>query len=218
MLKYNVLFICFFVNCYMQCVCLRSRSLCRQTIGKGGTVAAYVAETGQRLFVKDILGVNCAQPLIYCYVYSYCLKWWNVFIFETQLWQILIVDWPCFTHKKIISRLCCFWYNVPLFPRKSWITNDFELLLLRMKDSLKELESKVRTTLQIGWRKVNKYNWTVFYGRLNWWSYKDLKSAGLHVLLSKAGAWKVNSFIRNKYYIYQHTINPYKKTGSSLCF
>lgn len=34
----------------------RSRSLCRQTIGKGGTVAAYVAETGQRLFVKDILG------------------------------------------------------------------------------------------------------------------------------------------------------------------
>ena len=26
-------------------------------------MAAYVAETGQRLFVKDILGVNCAQPL-----------------------------------------------------------------------------------------------------------------------------------------------------------
>lgn len=35
----------------------RSRSLCRQTIGYGGTVAAYVAETGQRLFVRDILGV-----------------------------------------------------------------------------------------------------------------------------------------------------------------
>jgi len=34
----------------------RSRSLCRQTIGTGGTVAAYVAETGERLFVKDILG------------------------------------------------------------------------------------------------------------------------------------------------------------------
>ncbi|XP_020627425.1 cAMP and cAMP-inhibited cGMP 3',5'-cyclic phosphodiesterase 10A-like [Orbicella faveolata] len=34
----------------------RSRSLCRQTIGYGGTVAAYVAETGERLFVKDILG------------------------------------------------------------------------------------------------------------------------------------------------------------------
>ena len=48
----------------MQYVCRRSRSLCRQTIGKGGTVAAYVAETGQRLFVKDILGVNCGQPLI----------------------------------------------------------------------------------------------------------------------------------------------------------
>ena len=63
LLKYNVLFICFFVNCFMY-VCLRSRSLCRQTIGKGGTVAAYVAETGQRLFVKDILGVNCGQPLI----------------------------------------------------------------------------------------------------------------------------------------------------------
>ena len=35
----------------------RSRSLCRQTIGYGGTVAAYVAETGERLFVRDILGV-----------------------------------------------------------------------------------------------------------------------------------------------------------------
>ena len=35
----------------------RSRSLCRQTIGTGGTVAAYVAATGERLFVKDILGV-----------------------------------------------------------------------------------------------------------------------------------------------------------------
>lgn len=34
----------------------RSRSLCRQTIEGGGTVAAYVAETGERLFVKDILG------------------------------------------------------------------------------------------------------------------------------------------------------------------
>ena len=38
-------------------------------------MASYVAETGQRLFVKDILGVNCGQPLIYCYVYFYCLKW-----------------------------------------------------------------------------------------------------------------------------------------------
>lgn len=27
-------------------------------------MAAYVAETGQRLFVKDILGVNCGQPSI----------------------------------------------------------------------------------------------------------------------------------------------------------
>lgn len=34
----------------------RSRSLCRQAIGYGGTVAAYVAETGERIFVKDILG------------------------------------------------------------------------------------------------------------------------------------------------------------------
>lgn len=34
----------------------RSRSLCRQTIGHGGTVAAYVADTGERLFVRDILG------------------------------------------------------------------------------------------------------------------------------------------------------------------
>lgn len=34
----------------------RSRSLCRQKIGCGGTIAAYVAETGQRLYVKDILG------------------------------------------------------------------------------------------------------------------------------------------------------------------
>ncbi|KAL9969158.1 hypothetical protein ACROYT_G021335 [Oculina patagonica] len=36
--------------------CEVSRSLCRQTIGYGGTVVAYVAETGERLFVKDILG------------------------------------------------------------------------------------------------------------------------------------------------------------------
>ena len=147
-------------------------------------------------------------------MYFYCLKWWNVFIFETQSSQILKVDWSCFTHKKKYFRVMLF--SIPLFPRKSWITNDFELLLRRMKDSLKELVSKVRTTLQNGWRKVN--NWTVFYGRLNWWSFKDSKSASLHVLLSKVGAWKVNSFIRNKYYIYQHTINPYKKTGGSLYF
>ncbi|XP_048577494.1 cAMP and cAMP-inhibited cGMP 3',5'-cyclic phosphodiesterase 10A isoform X2 [Nematostella vectensis] len=34
----------------------RTRSLGRQPIGKGGTVAAHVAETGERLFIKDILG------------------------------------------------------------------------------------------------------------------------------------------------------------------
>lgn len=34
----------------------RSRSLCRQAIEGGETVAAYVAETGERIFVKDILG------------------------------------------------------------------------------------------------------------------------------------------------------------------
>ena len=42
----------------------RSRSLCRQKIGCGGTIAAYVAETGQRLYVKDILGVNLLSKFV----------------------------------------------------------------------------------------------------------------------------------------------------------
>lgn len=33
-------------------------------------MAAYVAETGQRLFVKDILGVNCGQPLILSCIFT----------------------------------------------------------------------------------------------------------------------------------------------------
>lgn len=139
-----------------------------------------------------------------------CFYLWDSVITDFNSWLVLF-----HTQKNYFKVML---FLIPSFPWKSWITNDFELLLRRMKDSLKELESKVRTTLQNGWRKVNKYNWTVFYGRLNWWSYKDLKSAGLRVLLSKVGAWKVNLFIRNKYYIYQHTINPYKKTGGSLCF
>ncbi|KAK3748923.1 hypothetical protein QZH41_019879, partial [Actinostola sp. cb2023] len=34
----------------------RCRTLCRQAIGKGATVSAYVAESGENVFVKDILG------------------------------------------------------------------------------------------------------------------------------------------------------------------
>ena len=134
---------------------------------------------------------------------------WDSVITDFDSWLVL------FHSQKNYFKVMLF--LIPLFPRKSWITNDFELLLRRMKDSLKELVSKVRTTLQIGWRKVN--NWTVFYGRLNWWPYKDSNSASLHVLLSKVGAWKVNSFIRNKYYIYQHTINPIqRKLGAPYVF
>lgn len=184
-------------------VCLRSRSLCRQTIGKGGTVAAYVAETGQRLFVKDILGVNCGQPLILL------LRVFLSTVLNGDMFLFLRLSHHRFW--KIISRLCCFRY-LNFLENRDWITSDFELLLRRMKDSLKELASKVRTTLQNSWRKVN--HWTVFY---DWWPYKDSKSGSLRVLLSKVGAWKVNLFIRNKYYTYQHTINPYKKTGGSLC-
>ena len=138
-----------------------------------------------------------------------CFYFWDSVITDFDSWLAL------FDTQKNYFKVMLF--LIPLFPRKSWIANDFELLLRRMKDSLKELVSKVRTTLQIGWRKVN--NWTVFYGRLNWWPYKDSNSASLHVLLSKVGAWKVNSFIRNKYYIYQHTINPIqRKLGAPYVF
>ena len=139
-----------------------------------------------------------------------CFYFWDSVMTDFDSWLAL------FHTQKNYFKVMLFLIQCTFISSKIVITNDFELLLLRMKDSLKELVSKVRTTLQNGWRKVN--NWTVFYDRLNWWSYKDSNSASLHVLLSKAGAWKVNSFIRNKYYIYQHTINPYKKTGGSLSF
>lgn len=132
-----------------------------------------------------------------------CFYLWDSVITDFNSWLVLF-----HTQKNYFKVML---FLIPSFPWKSWITNDFELLLRRMKDSLKELESKVRTTLQNGWRKVNKYNWTVFYGRLNWWSYKDLKSASLRVLLSKVGAWKVNLFIRDKYYIISTHHKPVQK-------
>ena len=34
------------------------RNICRQAIGAGSIVAAFVASTGERLHIKDILGVS----------------------------------------------------------------------------------------------------------------------------------------------------------------